>query len=109
LSSIAYYPRIELPLFLPHYPPQGSAKLEKAEILQMTVDHLRHLHQTRDPRGKLATSPVVGNHSLLSSGTSIYYPCYLGDPYDLGKGTLECEPLQVVCKIDHLCSRMKVV
>lgn len=30
---------------------QGSAKLEKAEILQMTVDHLRHLHQTRDPRG----------------------------------------------------------
>ena len=31
---------------------QGSAKLEKAEILQMTVEHLRHLHQTRDPRGK---------------------------------------------------------
>ena len=30
---------------------QGSAKLEKAEILQMTVEHLRHLH-TRDPRGK---------------------------------------------------------
>lgn len=30
---------------------QGSAKLEKAEILQMTVDHLRHLHQCRDPRG----------------------------------------------------------
>jgi hypothetical protein len=30
---------------------QGSAKLEKAEILQMTVDHLRHLHQTRDARG----------------------------------------------------------
>lgn len=30
---------------------QGSAKLEKAEILQMTVDHLRHLH-SRDPRGK---------------------------------------------------------
>jgi YRPW motif-containing protein len=32
---------------------QGSAKLEKAEILQMTVDHLRHLHQSRDPRGRL--------------------------------------------------------
>ena len=31
---------------------QGSAKLEKAEILQMTVDHLRHLHQSRDPRGR---------------------------------------------------------
>ncbi len=30
---------------------QGSAKLEKAEILQMTVDHLRHLH-SRDPRGE---------------------------------------------------------
>ena len=24
---------------------QGSAKLEKAEILQMTVDHLKVLHQ----------------------------------------------------------------
>lgn len=26
------------------YEKQGSAKLEKAEILQMTVDHLRMLH-----------------------------------------------------------------
>jgi hypothetical protein len=34
--------------------PQGSAKLEKAEILQMTVDHLRHLH-SRDPRGEQAS------------------------------------------------------
>ena len=36
------------------YTLQGSAKLEKAEILQMTVDHLRHLHQTRDARGRHA-------------------------------------------------------
>lgn len=38
-----------LPLFITL---QGSAKLEKAEILQMTVDHLRHLHQSRDARGR---------------------------------------------------------
>jgi len=44
---------------LPHYlikaiilktypisPPKGSAKLEKAEILQMTVDHLKMLQAT---------------------------------------------------------------
>lgn len=36
-------------------PMQGSAKLEKAEILQMTVDHLRHLHQSRDARGRRDT------------------------------------------------------
>lgn len=28
---------------------QGSAKLEKAEILQMTVDHLKILHQKGKP------------------------------------------------------------
>ena len=33
---------------------QGSAKLEKAEILQLTVDHLRVLHSK-------------GNHSLFLS------------------------------------------
>lgn len=27
-------------------PTQGSSKLEKAEILQMTVDHLKMLHAT---------------------------------------------------------------
>lgn len=31
---------------------QGSAKLEKAEILQLTVDHLKALHS----KGKLKTS-----------------------------------------------------
>lgn len=36
---------------------QGSAKLEKAEILQMTVDHLKHLHQTRDSKG--VSDPVT--------------------------------------------------
>lgn len=40
---------------------QGSAKLEKAEILQMTVDHLRHLHQTRDPRGFTDPFSAYGN------------------------------------------------
>lgn len=30
--------------FLFYFSPQGSAKLEKAEILQMTVDHLKYLH-----------------------------------------------------------------
>ena len=38
---------------------QGSAKLEKAEILQMTVDHLRHLHQSRDARGKQGATVVA--------------------------------------------------
>ncbi|XP_064382806.1 hairy/enhancer-of-split related with YRPW motif protein 1-like [Halichondria panicea] len=40
---------------------QGSAKLEKAEILQMTVEHLRHLHQTRDPRGFNDPYSAYGN------------------------------------------------
>jgi YRPW motif-containing protein len=40
---------------------QGSAKLEKAEILQMTVDHLRHLHQTRDARGFVDPYSAYGN------------------------------------------------
>lgn len=39
---------------------QGSAKLEKAEILQMTVEHLRHLH-TRDPRGFSDPYAAYGN------------------------------------------------
>ena len=34
---------------------QGSAKLEKAEILQMTVDHLKMLQATGG-KGKLVTS-----------------------------------------------------
>lgn len=33
------------------YEKQGSAKLEKAEILQLTVDHLKQLHT----KGKIAT------------------------------------------------------
>ena len=45
---------------------QGSAKLEKAEILQMTVDHLRHLHQTRDPRGFIdPLSPYANTRAFL--------------------------------------------
>ncbi len=54
--------QFSLPSLPPSLPPsrppprQGSAKLEKAEILQMTVDHLRHLHQSRDPRGKAVFS-----------------------------------------------------
>lgn len=36
---------------------QGSAKLEKAEILQMTVDHLKMLHA----KGQYA---VYGGHNL---------------------------------------------
>ena len=35
------------------YEKQGSAKLEKAEILQLTVDHLKALHA----RGKLSNPP----------------------------------------------------
>lgn len=31
------------------YEKQGSAKLEKAEILQMTVDHLKMLHSKGKP------------------------------------------------------------
>lgn len=37
---------------LPPLSPQGSAKLEKAEILQMTVDHLKMLH-TAGGKGKV--------------------------------------------------------
>jgi hypothetical protein len=36
--------------------PQGSSKLEKAEVLQMTVDHLKMLHATGG----------TGTHALLS-------------------------------------------
>ena len=35
---------------------QGSAKLEKAEILQMTVDHLRTLHSKGNYRQNTNTS-----------------------------------------------------
>lgn len=35
--------------------PQGSSKLEKAEVLQMTVDHLKMLH----------ASGGTGNRALL--------------------------------------------
>lgn len=38
--------------FVPSLLSQGSAKLEKAEILQMTVDHLKMLH-TAGGKGKV--------------------------------------------------------
>lgn len=45
--------RLLSPGFTPPCPlPQGSAKLEKAEILQMTVDHLKMLH-TAGGKGKV--------------------------------------------------------
>lgn len=41
--------------------PKGSAKLEKAEILQMTVDHLKMLQATGG-KGRLL---VIGSHLTL--------------------------------------------
>lgn len=43
-------------------PVQGSAKLEKAEILQMTVDHLKMLHASG---GKGMNSHTLSYDSLL--------------------------------------------
>lgn len=40
---------------------QGSAKLEKAEILQMTVDHLKMLHA----KGKLPVPTVLSSRKKL--------------------------------------------
>lgn len=51
-------------ILFPLLPLQGSAKLEKAEILQMTVDHLRHLHQSRDARGKAAIDVCISRAVL---------------------------------------------
>lgn len=45
--------------FFPASNTQGSSKLEKAEILQMTVDHLKMLH---------ATGGAGKNHSYKSMG-----------------------------------------
>lgn len=41
--------------------PQGSSKLEKAEVLQMTVDHLKMLHATGG----------TGTHALLFQASFI--------------------------------------
>lgn len=40
---------------------QGSAKLEKAEILQMTVDHLKMLH-SKGKNNSLCTSSTPETH-----------------------------------------------
>ena len=53
-------------------PIQGSAKLEKAEILQMTVDHLRHLHQSRDARGTLLTPKIHVSLLVLFMPRDLY-------------------------------------
>ncbi|XP_078275487.1 hairy/enhancer-of-split related with YRPW motif protein 1-like [Rhinoraja longicauda] len=43
---------------------QGSTKLEKAEILQMTVDHLKVLHTSR-ARGYLETPELATDYGVL--------------------------------------------
>ena len=43
---------------------QGSAKLEKAEILQMTVDHLKYLH-AKGKHGK-KTTPLISIKQFIS-------------------------------------------
>lgn len=54
------------------YEKQGSAKLEKAEILQMTVDHLKMLHtKGKDPRVFLIVRRV---HPLAVTFSSLRCP-----------------------------------
>ena len=50
---------------LPPLSPQGSAKLEKAEILQMTMDHLKMLH-TAGGKGKVRS--CGGAVALMGAG-----------------------------------------
>uniref|UniRef100_A0A8C3PRM3 BHLH domain-containing protein n=1 Tax=Calidris pygmaea TaxID=425635 RepID=A0A8C3PRM3_9CHAR len=58
---------------------QGSAKLEKAEILQMTVDHLKMLH-TAGGKGK---SRVPGRGSARGARPLAFGPrCAAGAPRD---------------------------
>lgn len=56
---------------------QGSAKLEKAEILQMTVDHLKMLHAKGKNRFKIIIfnfgDPITSTNSQISTAWTYLY------------------------------------
>lgn len=52
---------------------QGSAKLEKAEILQMTVDHLKMLHAKGKNKSHFCHSYVSASTSYIINLPRLWY------------------------------------